>query len=324
MTWLELSINTTQEAIDWVCTSLTADASVKDIHPEDVYITEYSGSSTDATSPDWAFQVRLYLPAESSETTVQAIIQSLSSLCRVGLVSDPEIAVADSKPTGTDGTTPSRVHRIGQRFVVLSADSPYHSWADEILLRLNTSFAFGSGFHPATAMSLQLLERYVLPEMHVLDLGCGTGILSVAMAKLGAEVLALDNDETAVQTAQDTIRQNEVEPRVRVMQGSLGQGSDLGHWMGSGSIASVPTIQPKAAFDLIVTNILARVHIALSEDYQRALRRRSAKTGLLITAGFTTDYEQDVDAALTAAGFTAIDSARCNEWVALAHQLKEQ
>lgn len=316
MPWLELSVKTTQEAVDWVCTSLTTASSVDDIR-----ITEYSSSSIEREiSPDWAFQICLYLPYEGSETAVQVVINSLSSLHRVGLVSAPEISVIDAKPVEAEA---SRSHRIGQRFVVLTSALPYQRQAvDEIPLRLKTSLAFGSGFHPATTVSLQLLERHVLPQMSVLDLGSGTGILSVAMAKLGAEVLALDNDQTAVEAAQDTIRRNGVESQVTVMQGSLGQGSDLGHWMGGGLITSVPTIQPTAAFDLIVTNILARVHIALAEDYQRALRRRAANMGLLITAGFTTDYEQDVDAALTNAGFTAIDSARCNEWVALAHQLE--
>jgi ribosomal protein L11 methyltransferase len=88
------------------------------------------------------------------------------------------------------------------------------------------------------------------------------------------------------------------------------------------SINNVPIIEAAATFDLIATNILARVHIALADDYRRALRRTDARTGLLITAGFTSDRENEVSSALTEAGFEAVDCERFNEWVALAHRLK--
>jgi ribosomal protein L11 methyltransferase len=92
--------------------------------------------------------------------------------------------------------------------------------------------------------------------------------------------------------------------------------------MGGNIIDNMPTIDATQTFDLIVTNILARVHIALADDYRHALRRTDARTGLLITAGFTADREEEVDTALVEAGFEAIDCERLNEWVALAHQLK--
>jgi ribosomal protein L11 methyltransferase len=247
------------------------------------------------------------------------IMPLLSSLHRVGLASDPEMAVVEVKP---EQVTPFRPYHIGQRFVLIASDAPDPPLSnDEIRLKFGTSLAFGSGFHPATSLCLQLLERHVLPSMQALDLGAGTGILSVAMAKLGAEVLALDNDPIAVQTAQTAIQLNGVASQVTVQQGSLGQGSDLGHWMGNDLSGTVSKIQPTAAFDLIVANILARVHVALARDYQLALRRTPSSTGLLITGGFTTDQEEDVNVALNEAGFVAIDCQRSNEWVALAHQL---
>ncbi len=80
----------------------------------------------------------------------------------------------------------------------------------------------------------------------------------------------------------------------------------------------MPRLEPQATFNLIAANILARVHIALAADFQRALQPR----GLLLTAGFTVDYEADVLAALTAVGFETIDDARSQEWVALMHRLQ--
>lgn len=324
MPWMELSINTKHEAVDWVRTLLAATN-----YTGDVCITKYTEphlnhiTDRDVVQPCWAFTICLYLPYDARvRARVEEIVNQLSPLHRTGLTTAIEMAVVEEKPEHAGALSPL-VHRIGQQFVVLTPDAPYQSeTADEIPLRLKTSLAFGSGLHPATVVSLQLLERYIVPTMNVLDLGSGSGILSVAMAKLGARVLALDNDSIAVQSTQDAVRRNGVEQQVTVMEGSLGCGSDLGHWMGGDTIDNVPTIEATAIFDLIVTNILARVHIALVDEFRRALRRSDAHGGLLITAGFTAEREEEVATALIEAGFEAVDCERLNEWVALAHRLK--
>lgn len=321
---MELSINTTHEAVDWIRTLL---ATIN--FTGDVRIAKYSEpdlhclSDRDAGQPHWTFTIYLYLPYDRhGKARATEIADRLLPLHRTGLVADLQMAVVETKPECAEAIDPL-VHRIGQRFVVLAPDTLYQSEAaDEVPLRLMATLAFGSGLHPATIAILQLLERYVLPGMNVLDLGAGSGILSVAMAKLGARVLALDNDIIAVQSTQDAISRNGVEQQVTVRQGSLGYGSNLGHWMGGNSINDVATINATATFDLIVANILARVHIALADDYRQASRRTDAATGMLITSGFTTDQENDVTIALTEAGFESVGCERLNEWVALAHRLK--
>jgi ribosomal protein L11 methyltransferase len=327
MSWMELSLNTTHEAIDWVSTLLaTVD------YKGDVQITKYLEPdavglirSANLVQPDlerspWMFTICLYLPDGYTETAIEKIADRLSPLHRIGQISALQTAVVAEKPIGSD--TARLVPRIGKRFVVLADHaSDQFLAADEIGLKLKQSLAFGSGLHPTTIVSLCLLERHILPNMSGLDLGSGSGILSVAIAKLGAQVLALDNDKMAVAATQDAIRRNGLEHQVVVMEGSLGRGSELGHWLGGEGVTSVPTINPESRFDFIVANIFARVHIALAADFGRSLRR-TAHPGLLITAGFTTDYEDEVNAALTTAGFEAIDCERSNEWVALAHRLK--
>ncbi len=190
-----------------------------------------------------------------------------------------------------------------------------------ILLRLPHRLAFGSGLHPATQLSLSLIERLVVPGVKALDLGCGSGILSIAMAKLGAHVLALDNDAGAVVAALENVRENAVESQVVVAQGSLGHGAELGHWLGWDVPTGGTAITPDGTFDLLVANILARMHLELASDYRRALRRNRDRPGLLITAGFTVDREDDVNLALQRAGFEPHDREAHNEWVALAHRL---
>lgn len=320
MAWIELSLDTKHEAVDWVCTLLAESIDIGNVH-----ITEYSELNLPhqvdchVTNSEWAFTIRLYIPYDvHSRTRVDKIVSLLSPLHRTGLATAVQTSVVEDKPT--DKLKPL-VHRIGKRFVVLAPDTVYQSQtADEVPLRLKKTLAFGSGLHPATILSLRLLERYTVPAMNVLDLGSGSGILSVAMAKLGATVLALDNDSTAVRATQDAVRCNGVEQQVTVKQGSLGCGSGLGHWMGGDSIDNVPTIEATESFDLIVANILARIHIALAQDYRRALRQTDAHGGLLITAGFTTDHEESVTTALIEAGFKVVDCERWDEWVALAYR----
>lgn len=323
MSWIELSLDTTHEAVDWVCTLL---AEIK--HIDDVRITKYADPSLsppaegDVAQPSWAFMIRFYLKQEAcSRQDVEKIVNLLLPLNRTGLATELQISRVDDKPTQDEELHPF-IHRIGQRFVILTPDTPYQAEAvDEISLKLKTTLSFGSGLHPATMLSLRLIERYIVPSMNVLDLGSGSGILSIAMAKLGATVLALDNDSTAVQATQDAVSWNGVEQQVTVMEGSLGGGSELGHWMGGDTTENVPKVEATERFDAIVANILARVHIALTDDFHRALRRTAAHPGLLITAGFTTDYEGEVVSSLTEAGFETIDCERFNEWVALAYHL---
>ncbi|OUL26956.1 SAM-dependent methyltransferase [Nostoc sp. T09] len=316
MSWMQLSLDTTNEAVDWVCSLLAKNNFTSDLH-----IQKYTESGL---GDDWAFSICLYLPYDvHADKRGSEIAKLLSPLERTGISTALQMAIVEEKPADAELAS-HLVRRIGQKFVILSADMPYSSEAaNEIILRLKPSLAFGSGLHPATILSLKLLERHITPAINVLDLGSGSGILSVAIAKLGGNVLALDNDTIAVQATQDAVCLNGVEQQVTVTEGSLGSGSDFGHWLGGDSINNVPKVEAKNQFDLIVANIPARVHIALAADYQKALRQTDVYGGLLIAAGFTNDHEEDLVIALTEAGFEFADCERQDEWVALAYRLQQ-
>ncbi|MEO0971178.1 MAG: 50S ribosomal protein L11 methyltransferase [Cyanobacteria bacterium J06639_18] len=318
MQWIELSISTTEEAVDWVCTLLTQAK-----YTGDVRITKYNevNGELKESGSEWAFKICLYLADDThANTIIDKIDDLLSPLQRTGMSSNLQVAVVEEKPDSAAKV--NHLHRIGKHFVILSPDNNYiPDTSEEIVIKLETSLAFGSGLHPATIVSMKLLERHVLPEMNILDLGSGSGILSVAIAKLGANVLAVDNDPVAVQATQDAVDRNGVEKLVKVMEGSLGHGSTLGHWMGGDTIDKVTAIEAQHNFDLIVANIFARIHISLASDYQQALRQNSEHGGILIAAGFTADYEEAITTTFSENGFAKIDYEKLDDWMAIAYRI---
>lgn len=339
MSWTELRINTTVEAIDWVSTLLASIDYQGDIHTA-AYEADADadiGPDSSATESDWAFTVCLYFPEQSSNQSqinqqIDRIEALLSPLHRTGLTTPAEFAHVAEKPDSRDAAL-NQIHRVGQRFVIV----PLHSSSgtdemtagdrfrtgNELILKLGNSLAFGSGLHPTTMLCLQLLERYVQPGMNTLDLGSGSGILSIGLAKLGAQVLAIDNDPVAVSATIAAVANNQVIDRVRVQAGSLGSGSTLGHWMGGEALINVPQIAPKREFDLIVSNLFARIQTSLADSFALSLRQTTPQTGILITAGYTQEYEEQIDAAMAAAGFEAIDRLQNDEWMALVHRLRD-
>lgn len=292
---LELRLDATAEGIDWVRSLLATIG----------YAGEIDIRPTEAKA--WPYRVRLY-PAAGFE--VDSIATALHSLERTKLTTAIEAFNVDAVSIAASPTT-----SIG-RFTIQPLDRQTTE-PDQITVQIGSSLAFGSGLHPATIVSLKLLDRHLSPFMQTLDLGSGSGILSVAMAKLGANVTAIDNDPIAVQATEATVKLNGVETQVQTSQGSLGQGSAFGHWMSGSSFGEVAAIGSIAQFDLIVANLFAHLHLTLAIDYQQALK----PNGILITAGYTSDRADEIDSAFQAVGLREIDRETLHEWSATAHQL---
>ena len=195
-----------------------------------------------------------------------------------------------------------KILRIGHHLVIkptwLELDSDIGP--DDIIIELDPGIAFGTGYHPTTATCLQAMEQHLTPGMTVLDLGSGSGILTIAAIKLGAQqVIALDIDSQAVSAARRNFRRLGINKQGRLARGSVPH----------------PTAGPKS-IDLALANISARGVVDRSPFILTALK----PSGLFIASGLLNTQRQEVVDALEPLGFSPISEWPQDEWVTLLYR----
>jgi ribosomal protein L11 methyltransferase len=199
-----------------------------------------------------------------------------------------------------------RVHfhaqRIAPNLIIVPSWEEYQPRADEHVITLDPGAAFGTGGHATTRLCLRALAEQVKPGDRVADIGCGSGVLAVAAALLGASwVIATDSDPTALPVAQFNVERNRVADRVEVSQTDL----------------IPPDLGP---FDVAVCNILAPEVIRLAAHLPALL----VPGGRFIGSGFVLESVPLVQAALTAAGLELLAAPEEGEWAAVIARRAEE
>lgn len=186
--------------------------------------------------------------------------------------------------------------KTGNRIVIVPVWEKYDKAEDELVVLMDPGMAFGTGTHETTRLCAALLEKYITPGDKMLDVGCGSGILAICAAKLGAgDCFACDIDPVSVRIANENAEINET-PNVRA------EVSDL--------LRQVPKIS--GGYDICCANIVADVIIRMAPDVSEYL----ADDAYLIVSGIITERAEEVVDALDRAGLKLHDELRENGWFA--------
>jgi ribosomal protein L11 methyltransferase len=249
--------------------------------------------------------VRTYLPAGDPERRRQ-IEEGLWFLGRLYPIPEPVIQALAEEDWANAWKQHYRPTRVGQRLLIVpswQADDLGPTALDQagqplLPVILDPGMAFGTGLHPSTRLCMRALEQHLRPGEAVLDVGCGSGVLSITAARLGAAaVLATDIDPIAIAATVENCQRNGVAARVVAREGSLPERAE----------------QP-AGWPVIVANILADVIVQL---LVAGMQRLLAEDGRLIVSGIIEPRAADVEAALDQAGLRLVERIVEGDWVAL-------
>ncbi|NLO88727.1 MAG: 50S ribosomal protein L11 methyltransferase [Clostridia bacterium] len=211
-------------------------------------------------------------------------------------IKDLEMEKIDEEDWSSSWKKFFKTHKVGERIVVKPRWKDYQAENGEVVVEIDPGAAFGTGTHPTTIASLEMIEKYLKRGQIVFDVGCGSGILSIAAAKLGAYfVYARDIDSIAVKTARENFIYNDVQDLTEAEEGNYLEGI-------------------KGRAHLIVANLIADSIIEFSpQAFERLLLG-----GIFISSGVINKKSEEVKRKLEQCGFNIIETCIYDEWVTIA------
>jgi ribosomal protein L11 methyltransferase len=297
MDYLELSLAVRAEAVEAAADLLRRYApSGVSIEPIAEATDEDGGARIDEESP---VRLRAWLPASAEGRAAAAglrpHVRALDGVVwalHARVVKDAAWADAWKKHF--------RTMRVGRTLVIKPSWRTHKRRKGDIVIELDPGMAFGTGQHATTQLCLEAIEELAQPGMRVLDAGCGSGILSIAVVLLGAaRVDAVDIDSLAVRATAENAKRNGVSDAVRVGQGSLGEAWPFG--------------ETPEGYALVLANINSRNVQAMAGDLVDALEMN----GVLIASGIIDEQEDACRHAVESASGRVVAAGHRDGWVAL-------
>ena len=302
MAWLEITIDTTSEKINYVVTNLTArgfaDLVIEDQEEFETFLDE-NRAYWDYIDEDLQEKlqglshIKIYL--EDTDTAGMSRLESAVSDLKLAM-QVKELAETNWEESWKDNYPPQE---IGEKIVIL----PY--WlagqeGDRLPVILDPGLTFGTGAHPTTRMVVQTMEALIKPGFRCLDLGSGSGILSLCALRLGAaSATGIDIDPKAEDIARENAAYNGfAAPEFTALTGNVTEDTAI--------MESLAATQ----YDVVLVNIVADVIIGLAPVLPNFLTEKTT----LICSGILDIRLDDVLAALTAQGLTILDVKAEEDW----------
>lgn len=307
MTWVEVQIKTSYE-FEEIVTNIMYDLGVTGLaieDPRDILEFEQSEEDWDYIDPDLfgsdldSITIKAYFP--EGEDLIDKIEKVRDNIERnpiekygysLGEVTILEVYEKDWAEAWKKYYKPLKV---GEKIVIKPTWEEYEKNDDEIIIEVDPGMAFGTGTHETTILCIRALEKYVKEDDIVYDIGCGSGILSIVAAKLGAKkVIGVDLDSVCVKVSNENININEVDSIVEIKKGNL-----------------LDVVEGKAA--IIVSNIIAEVivnMVPLLKDYLNY-------DGVFIASGIILEKVEMVETILVKEGFKILEINQAGDWASI-------
>ncbi|CEN79558.1 50S ribosomal protein L11 methyltransferase [Paraclostridium sordellii] len=311
MKWAEITIKTTTEAVEAI-TNILYEQNVGGVSIEDPKDFKFQKKH----EYDWDFVeeeifnsgydgviIKTYITEERDVTDdIKIIKEKIDGLKEFGIdVGEAivELSQVDEEDWANEWKNYYKPTKIGEKIVVKPTWEEYKAQDSDLIIELDPGMAFGTGTHETTSMCIRELEKYVKPDSKVFDIGCGSGILAIAAAKLGAKyVLAVDLDEVAVKVSKENVELNKVDESVTALHGNL-----------------MEVVKDKA--DIVVANIIADIIKILAKDIKQFMK----DDAVFISSGIIHAKVDEVKEALTENGLEIVHVESLGEWNAIVSKI---
>lgn len=311
MKWNKYRLATTTEAVDLISYTL-AEMGIEGIEIEDkVPLSEedkkrmFIDLLPDLEEDDGKAYVSFYIePEKDHDSTLEEVLAAVRELA--DFVDIGEATIEKSQTEDIDWMNNWKKYwkpfKVDEHIIIKPTwETVENVPEDTLVVELDPGTAFGTGTHHTTRLCITQLKKYMQPGQEVLDVGCGSGILSIIALLLGAkEASATDVDIHAVEAAVENARVNGIESDVyTVLTGDVISDADFRHKVG------------EHKFDMVLANIFAEIIIPLSGVVKEMMKPGA----LFITSGIIDEREEDVRKALTENGFEIMEVTHSGGWV---------
>ena len=301
--WIEITIHTTNEAseivesilLDYGSTGVAIeDPTTLEENLHDDFGTIVELSPTDF--PDVGVIVKGYINElnfdEETFTRFKGELEQLGQNINIGEFFKIETTTIKDSDWENSWKDYFDILNIGEKFVIVPTWREYENEENKYVINIDPGMAFGTGGHETTSLCIKNLEKYVKPHDNIIDVGCGSGILSIAASYLtDGEIKAVDLDKLAVDVSRENFALNNLENRITVEEASL-------------------LTKETKKYNVIVANILAHIIELMLDDAYKLLE----DGGYYITSGIIKDKKDELLEKMLERGFKLVEETSDNEW----------